>query len=169
LVIMAVKTWVWVVVGVVVTGLIGLIVLAGAGMYYFARHVETQPMPREQAEQAFEEARAPFAKQRPLIEIDEDDRVKRLDLDRKPAADARPPEYLHILAFDPEDERIVRLRIPFWMLKLGDQGTINLGRDGREIDLDKLELKIADLERFGPTLILDHRGSRGERVLVWSQ
>ena len=28
---------------------------------------------------------------------------------------------------------------------------------------------VEDLERFGPTLILDHKERDGERVLVWSQ
>jgi hypothetical protein len=32
-----------------------------------------------------------------------------------------------------------------------------------------LKLTVEDLERFGPTLIVDHRSSSGERVLVWSQ
>jgi hypothetical protein len=32
-----------------------------------------------------------------------------------------------------------------------------------------MKLTVEDLERFGPTLIVDHKGRAGERVLVWSQ
>jgi hypothetical protein len=42
--------------------------------------------------------------------------------------------------------------------------------DGRgNIDLEELHLTVDDLERYGPTLILDHKNEEGERVLVWSQ
>ena len=37
------------------------------------------------------------------------------------------------------------------------------------MDLEDLKLTVEDLERFGPTLIVDHRSTSGERVLVWSQ
>jgi len=37
------------------------------------------------------------------------------------------------------------------------------------MDLEKLRLTVEDLERFGPTLILDHKDSDGARVLIWSQ
>ena len=38
-----------------------------------------------------------------------------------------------------------------------------------KLDLEDLKLTVEDLERFGPTLIVDHQGTSGERVLVWSQ
>ena len=40
---------------------------------------------------------------------------------------------------------------------------------GGNVDLAKLHLTVEDLERFGPTLILDHKDHKGSRVLVWSQ
>ena len=166
---MAVKPWVWVVVGIAGVCVLGLFMLAAAGMYFFAHHVETTTLTRDRAEQVFEDARAPFAKQRPLIEVDDDDHVHRVNLDRERPAGAQPPQDLHVLAFDPDDEKVVRLTIPFWLLKLGDSGSIDLGPSRRRIDLGGSRLQISDLERFGPTLILDHRGSNGERVLVWSQ
>ena len=45
--------------------------------------------------------------------------------------------------------------------------TIDL--NGKHMDLEDLRLTAEDLERFGPTLIVDHRNTSGERVLVWSQ
>ncbi len=41
--------------------------------------------------------------------------------------------------------------------------------NGSKMDLDDLKLTVEELERFGPTLIVDHKTSSGERVLVWSQ
>jgi len=37
------------------------------------------------------------------------------------------------------------------------------------MDLEDLKLTVEDLERLGPTLIVDHTMRNGERVLVWSQ
>ena len=37
-----VKTWVWVVVAVVVLGILGIIAVAGAGIYFFSRHIQTR-------------------------------------------------------------------------------------------------------------------------------
>ena len=45
--------------------------------------------------------------------------------------------------------------------------TIDVG--GNDVDLAKLRLTVEDLERFGPTLILDQKDSDGARVLIWSQ
>ena len=37
------------------------------------------------------------------------------------------------------------------------------------MDLEDLKLTVADLERYGPTLIIDQTSADGNRVLVWSQ
>jgi hypothetical protein len=72
------------------------------------------------------------------------------------------------MAFDSKDERVVRMDLPFWMLRLKMRGSrFDVG--GGNVDLAKLRLTVEDLERFGPTLIVDHRGSDGSRVLIWSQ
>ena len=37
------------------------------------------------------------------------------------------------------------------------------------MDLEDLRLSVEDLERYGPALIVDHKGKDGTRVLVWSR
>jgi hypothetical protein len=165
---MAVKTWVWVVVGVAIVGVLGLFALAGAGIYFFSRAIETRTVTPESADQLFAEARSRFPKDRPLIEVDEDDRVHRVTSPGDRPTAPNPPSQLHVLAYDADDEKIVRVTLPFWLLRLGDSGAIDLGSH-HELDLEKVKLDIDELERIGPALILDHRGRRGERVLVWSQ
>jgi hypothetical protein len=72
------------------------------------------------------------------------------------------------MAFDPEDGRVVRLAIPFWLLRLKTgRGSIDL--NGSRMNLEDLKLSVAELERFGPSLIVDHTSPEGDRVLVWSQ
>lgn len=169
---MAVRTWVWVVIALVGIAVLGLILLVGAGVYFVAREVDARPASKVSAEQEFEKERARFGDQKPLIDIDEEDRAIDTTFDpNQPAARTRP-EYMVVMAWDPEDERLVRVRLPFWLLRLGsrgERGSINLGSSGRQITFERLHLSVQDLERLGPALIIDHKSPHGERVLIWTQ
>jgi hypothetical protein len=162
-----VKTWVWVVIGVITAGILCVIALAGAGIWFVRTHVNVQPTTATAATTDFQSIRDRFASQRPLIELDDRGNVVHANTDRPDGT--RQPDSLNIMAFDARDERVVRMDIPFWLLRLKMRGTrIDVGGGGN-IDLAKLKLTVEDLERFGPTLIVDHRDADGSRVLVWSQ
>ena len=45
--------------------------------------------------------------------------------------------------------------------------TIDL--NGNRMDLEDLRLTVEDLERYGPSLIVDHLAPDGDRILVWSK
>lgn len=163
-----VKTWVWVVVGIVAVGILLVIAMAGAGFYFVARNIEATQATPEAAASEFDAVRARFKGQRPLIELDERGRLLRSNTDRPAPGDAPRPEALYVLAFDPDDGGMVKMTVPFWLLRLRmDGATIDLS--GNRVDLEDLKLTVEDLERFGPTLVLDQTGAGGDRVLVWSQ
>jgi hypothetical protein len=166
-----VKTWVWVVIAIVVIGALGLIAVAGAGIYFFSRHIDARKTSPEAAIHAFDEVKNRLGNQKPLIELDEHGRYLRTDTDRTPPAGAQPPESLHVMAFEPhegEDGRMVRVNIPFWLVRMKMRGT-TIDFNGNRLDLEDLKLTVEDLERYGPTVIVDHQSPTGERVLVWSQ
>ena len=78
------------------------------------------------------------------------------------------PEYLWILAYDPDnDGRIVKVNLPFWLLRFGKR-SIKLDH-GQGFDLDRLDIDVHQLERVGPILLVDYRSTSGERVLVWTK
>jgi hypothetical protein len=161
-----VRTWVWVVVGLVVCGILGLVAMAAAGLWFAKTHINIQSVSTASASEDFARVRRQFAGQKPLIELDERGHLARANTDRPPGT--KRPESLNIMAFDPDDEKVVKMEIPFWLLRLKMQGTrFSVGND--RIDLHELHLTVEDLERFGPTLIVDHKGHGGDRVLVWSQ
>lgn len=163
-----VKAWVWVIVAIVVIGVLGVVAMAGIGLYFFSQHVETRTASPTNAARDFEQVKVRFGGQKPLIELDEHGRYLRSNTDRTPPANAKSPESINVMAFDPDDGRIVRLSIPFWLVRMKMRGaTIDL--NGNHMDLEDLRLTVEDLERFGPTLIVDHKNASGERVLVWSQ
>jgi len=158
-----VKTWVWVVVGVVVMGILGLVALAAAGLWFAKTHIDVRSVSPSVAVNDFERVRQQFTNQRPLIELDDRGHFLRANTDR-PAVDRRP-QSLNIMAFDPDEGRVVRMEIPFWLLRIKTR--VGVGSDS--IDLQDLKITVEDLERYGPTLVVDHKGRHGERVLVWSQ
>jgi hypothetical protein len=163
-----VRTWVWIVIGLVVLGILCVLAVAGVGFYMFTQHVDTKVVSRSDANQEFDAIRARFTGQRALIELDERGRFLRSNPDRDPKPGVKVPDQLYVLAFDPDDERIVKVTIPFWLLRFKSHGT-TIDFDGGRMGLEDLKLTVEDLERFGPTLIVDHQGMHGERVLVWSQ
>jgi hypothetical protein len=161
-----VKTWIWVVVGIVAVCILGVIAMAAAGLWFVRSHVDIRPTTVTAATEDFKSIRERFATQKPLIELDDRGNFVHANVDRP--SSPTPPQSLNIMAFDPKDERVVRMDLPFWLLRFKMRGTrIDVG-DGN-IDLAKLHLTVEDLERFGPTLILDQKDGDGSRVLVWTQ
>ena len=162
------KTWVWVVIGVVVVGILGVIAMAGVGLYFASQHIQTESMSSAEAAQTFDDIVKKFEGQKPLIELDARGNVTRANTERPRPANAAAPDSLYVLAFDPDDGRTVRMSLPFWLLRMRP-GSTTINFNGNRMDLEDLKLTVEDLERFGPTLIIDQRGANGDRVLVWSQ
>jgi hypothetical protein len=163
-----VKTWVWVVVAIIAICVLGVVTMAGLGFYFFSQHFDTKVATPATAGVEFERAKAQFTGQKPLIELDERGRFLRANSDRPARGNAKTPDQIHVLAFDPDDERIVKMTIPFWLLRFQSRGA-KIDLNGGRLDLEDLKLTVEDLERFGPTLIVDLKTNDGERVLVWSQ
>jgi hypothetical protein len=166
-----IKPWVWIVIGIFVFGILCVVAVAGLGFYFFSQHFETQEVSRESAVVEFDQVKARFTGQKPLIELDERGHFVKTNSDRPARPDTPKPKQIYVLAYDPDEGRegrIVKVTIPFWLLRLkGGHSVIDL--DGGRMDLEDLKLTVEDLERFGPTLIVDHAMQNGERVLVWSQ
>lgn len=164
-----VPTWVWVVIGVVALCIIGLLAVAGMGVYFVARQVDSEAASPARAEEAFDRERGRFKDQKPVIEIDDDDRVKSETLKAalKTPGDGRKLKHLSILAWDADDERLVRIEVPFWLLRLKEDPLDILADSG--IRGERIRITVDDIERMGPRLLIDHRGRRGDRVLVWTQ
>ena len=166
-----IKTWVWVVLAVVVIGILGVITVAGVGIYFFSRHIDSNSASPASASRDFEQITTRFAGQKPLIELDEHGRYLRSNTDRPAPRNVKSPDELEVMAFDPDDGRIVHVRIPFWLLRMKSRSMngATIDFNGNRMNLEDLRLTIEDLERVGPALIVDHQSASGERVLVWSR
>lgn len=163
-----VKTWVWVVLGVVAAGILVVIAGAAAGVYFFTRNIDARTVTHEAAAAEFESIRTRFTGQKPLIELDERGHFLRSNADREAPVEAARPHTLYVLAFDPDDGDLVRVSIPFWLLRL-KTGNAVINLDSGDMNLEDLKLTVEHLERLGPSLVLDQRNRGGDRVLVWTE
>jgi hypothetical protein len=163
-----VRTWVWIVVGIAVFCVLALVAVVGGAFFYMSRHIETKSATPAAAAREFEAVRSGFSGQKPLIELDRNGRFVRAHTDRPGPPNAAVPDQLRILAFDPSDGRIVQVSVPFWLLRM-KAGNATIDLNGSKMDLEDLRLTIHDLERQGPSLIVDHQAPDGDRVLVWSR
>ena len=164
------RTWISILIASVI--IVGILAVAAVGgtAYFFYRHINAQYAPRESAEQQFAEARARFPGQRPLIEMRRDDEpiVHRELMERgQPRAKL---ESLRVLAYDPDERKLVRVSIPFWLIRLMPGRHFSfLNDNGFDFDNDRVRLTAEDLERLGPSLILDEEDRHGGYVIVWTE
>jgi len=164
------KTWVSVVIAaVVICGILAVAAIGGTAFFIY-RHVNAQFTPNEKADAQFAETRARFAGQRPLTEIRHDDEPV-LHRETIPAEmPAAKLETLRVLAYDTREEKLIRVSIPFWLLRLAPSRHVSFLSDtGINFDSDRVRLTLDDLERRGPGLILDQADRRGSHVLVWTE
>lgn len=155
----------WIVLGVLGFILFCFIAFAAFGLYFVSQNLNMESATVAQAGRSFDDVRARF-KEPPILTLDDRERVTmtRQPPD-KPAGEK--PQTMHVMAYDDEDSRIVRVTVPFWMLRLGRE-KIRLG-SGSDLQFEQLRITAEELERYGPALLLDHRGVGGKRVLVWTQ
>ena len=169
---MSTRRWVQVALAVLLVITIGVIALAGSCAYLVRQQVRvtdastTADFEREAAAvlQRFKGVPA-------LVEdTDTGPRLSRRALSsrQKAAAKARARGLtnLNVLVFSTRENKLVRLSLPFWLLRMSPDGTVDINND--EVDLTKLRLSIDDLEAAGPgPLFLRKTGD--SKVLAWTE
>lgn len=142
-----------------------LLVVAGLAAVIVLRSTEVVASAEREAVIEFERVRARFPPRPPLVEI-VDPRQGAIRVNRPPAsAQRRHVGTFHILAWAAADQKLVRTSAPVWLMHLSLQNMAStLGLGG-----GPWNLTVADVERYGPGLILDFNQPGGARVLVWVQ
>jgi hypothetical protein len=151
--------------------LFGIVLACGlAGMVAFvllaSRAITVQNASRTEAERRIASIRAGLPSKTALVDIDDNGRVVRT----RASSDgtARPVARLKALAWRDADGRLVSADTPFWFFKLKAPAA-RYALDGTGFDLERLGLTPADVERFGPGIIVDHAGRDGSLLLVWTE
>ncbi len=163
------KKTLWIVLsicGVVVV--VGALFL-GAVLYTVFANLHVRTVAPEPAEQEYAQLRAQLAGRTPLIVIDKDDPGS-IRINRPAAqAPARPLKVMHVFVWNPRDQRVARLDLPAWLLRLNMGSHITSLHLGDSLRIDQLSLTAEDIERHGPGLIVDFEDRHGTRVLIWTE
>lgn len=164
------KTWVSVLIAAAIVVFVLAVAAVGGVAFFIRSHVTTQVTPGQNAEEQFAQARVRFNGQQPLIDLREDDQAV-LHRGIPPGAKPETPlQSLRVLAYSRTSGKLVQISIPFWLLRLVPSKNVSfLGDNGIDVDTDRLDLTLDDVERRGPGLILDTKDRRGSHVLVWTE
>ena len=166
------RTWISVLLAaVIIAGVLAVAVVGGTAFFIY-RHVNAEFTNEHTADQEFDRARARFEGQTPLIEIRQGDEplVHREQIPA--AAIGARLENLRVLAYDERAGKLVRVSIPFWLLRILPTKNLSFLNDqGIDVDVDseRVRLTVEDLERRGPGLLLAQRDRHGSQVLVWTE
>jgi flagellar basal body-associated protein FliL len=160
------RTWLWILLGVLGLCVVGVIAIAGFGMYFVRNHIHAGTATPTQAFKAFDAATARFKDVKPIYEVDEHQHPRQLRQFNDLATSVEKAEFVWVLAWDPDRQRLVKVSIPFWLLKLGRQ-KIDIMEGG--FDFQRMQLDVNELQRVGPVLLFDYKSAVGQRVLIWTQ
>ena len=157
--------WPWILLGIF---LFFSVVTVGGCVFAFTllrQSVSVSGMSANNADAEFEKVRGQFAGQQPLIQM-VDGRPQFIGgrgEDRK--ASNTPLKTMHIIAWDDDEGQLVRVAVPFWLLRL-KSGPIRLSSYANGWD-DRMSFRIEDLEKQGPGLLMDVSEGREGRVIIW--
>jgi hypothetical protein len=126
------------------------------------------------AKNEFEAVYARFPGQQPLIQM-RDGRPQLVPERATQSGKGQSLTTLHVIAFDPDDEDMVKLSLPFWLLRM-KSGPIRLSAYSQGWDDRGVSFDIKDLENAGPGIVVDvnrfddGRGRQREgRLLIWAE
>lgn len=132
------------------------------GFYAVVSHIDLADANPEAAETSFEQARGRFLGSEPLVRVTLENGDLRGKVIRRALPSEIRPDTLHLMTWDADDERIVRVQIPLSLARILDDGSMG--------DLvGDLDLSVEDIDHHGPGLILDHQDARRQRVLLWAE
>src|SRR4051812_8565196 len=156
----------WAAVG---TGVLVLVVGAAlfggaAWLVYQSSSLKSTPTTPERATRELAAVRAGFAGQAPLITVDEDGNASVGRRKRKPGAALAS---LHVLAFDPRENHLQRITLPFWVLRLSPgSGELRIDHDTFRLRGERVTIK--DVEAAGPGPLGGHTGRAGPQGVGWA-
>lgn len=163
------RTWIWVVVGIFAFLFVAAIGSSVFIAYWLGNHMEIVETPVGDATSRFDAVRAKFPGQLPLLEFRDGETLTNSG-GPKPAATVKLTT-LHILAFDESEGsegRMVSVDVPFWLLRL-KSGPIAFSSYASGFDDSRFTLRVEDIERRGPGVVLDITEPNEGRVLIWAQ
>jgi hypothetical protein len=156
------RTWQKATLGVVFTIVVIVAALAGTGAYFVLRHLEKTVTSEAEANKEMDAVRSRYAPRAPLVEIS-DPRSGDIRINREPAPAAARVGTVHVINWKSEDNELIRTEVP---LRLARFSSINIASQ-LGVAPERFRLTVADIERYGPGIVVDYRSPGTMRILVW--
>jgi hypothetical protein len=134
---------------------------------WFQENLHVENRSESEAQSEFDIIRKKFSGRAPLLQLRDGRPEYHPDLAAPPQAPGSV-ETLHVLAWDPDDGRLARLAVPFWLVRMKSE-PIRLGSYASGMDDHGIDLRPSDIEKYGPGIIIDTASPSGERVLLWAE
>jgi hypothetical protein len=146
--------------------------IATAGVWFVVRHRDVQLTSASAARVEFEQLRAQFAGQSPLVDM----RLRTTPSNREVRRTAAPPlRAFHTVIFDTRgSERLIKMTVPYWLGRRYARHGGNFGwlgelsfLDDTEFDPEPVQLSLEQIERHGPGLLVDYQRPSGGQFIAW--
>ena len=141
-----------------------VVVVAGSAVWFFASAYDSVPSDDASALREFERVRQTLGSEPPVIALR--DRSAVLNRKTPERAASRELQRLQILAWDPDEQRLSRITLPWWLVRVEGSFDVSTGPEG---DTTRVEVSPEDIERFGPAQLIEHEEPDGSRFLVWTE
>jgi hypothetical protein len=156
------RTWVKASLGGVALIVVALAALGATGAYFVLRHMDKRTGAEADAVLAIDAVKARFGPRPPLVEIADPMRGD-IRINRANDASATPVDTIHVINWKSDTHELTRADVPLWLMRFS---SVNIAsRLG--IFPAKFRLTVADVERYGPGIIVDYGSQGASRVLVW--
>jgi hypothetical protein len=165
---MKIPRWAQVLIGVAIVGAFLAVGALIAVTAYFSQHVAVAETTAGDADTAFEEVRKRFNQRPPLIEMRNGVPHYVAARAEAPATPAQPIKSLHILAWDADEEKLARIEVPWWIVRL-KSGPIEFSSYASGLDDAGVSLRPEEIESHGPGILVEMTVKRDHRVLLWTQ
>ena len=156
------RTWVKATLAGVALVAVAVLALAATGAYFVFRGMEQRAAAEAEAVQAIDAVKARFGTRPPLVEI-LDPRRADIRVNRPVEPSPARVDTIHIINWKREDGELVRTQVPLWLMRFS---TLNLASQ-LGIAPANLRLTVADIQRYGPGIVVDFGTPGAFRMLVW--
>jgi hypothetical protein len=149
----------------------GVAVVGGFGYYVYQQfNLNTAHVQPADAAKQLDEIRAKFPGEPKLTFSKRPDGQADVKV-AAPATSTTSLTALHVAAFDPSENKLVQVTVPFWLLRMAPSGKMKVNGDEilNHLQTPSGHLTPKDIEALGPGLLVDHVEADGSRVVIWSE
>jgi hypothetical protein len=156
------RTWVKATIGGVVLIAVAVAALAATSAYFVLRHMEKRTAAEAEAVQAIDAVKARFGQRPPLLEI-VDPRSVDIRINRPVEPSSSRVDTIHVINWKGETGELSSTDVPLWLMRFS---TVNIASH-LGIAPARFRLTVADIQRYGPGIVVDYGSQKEFRVFVW--